>query len=188
MIEDLWLVLPLRAVVFQTLLLLISIAIESVVLQRILNISRKTATEYSAILNLLSTFVGWLCFFVIQSIPLKTLQIQLIRYVFYARFVSQDLFSDFQNGFYFLLTRLCIILVALIVELIGLDFLLNFIAEQIPEIQHLIGSKETEVTENKKSRFQKNREKQLNTIKFKATFWANFSSNIFISALIIVVK
>ena len=187
MIEDLWLVLPLRAVMFQSLLLLISIAIESVVLQRILNISRKTATEYSAILNLLSTFVSWLCFFIIQSIPLKFLQRQLIRYVFYALFVSLDLFSDFQNGFYFLLTRICIILVALIVELIGLDFLLNFIAAQEQEIQHLISSKETEATENKKSRFQKYRESQLNKIKFKATFWSNFSSNIFISALILAV-
>ncbi|MBE9226800.1 hypothetical protein IQ264_15335 [Phormidium sp. LEGE 05292] len=187
MIEDLWLVLPLRAVVFQSLLLLISIAIESVVLQRILNISRKTATEYSAILNLLSTFICWLCFFLIQSIPLKTLQIQLIRYVFYARFISPNLFSDFQNGFYFLLARICIILIALIIELIGLDFLLNFIAAQELEIKHLISSKEPEATENKKSRFQKYRESQLNKIKFKATFWANFSSNIFISALILIV-
>lgn len=187
MIEDLWLVLPLRAVMFQSLLLLISIAIESVVLQRLLNISRKTATEYSAILNLLSTFVGWLCFFIIQSIPLFFLQRQLIRYIFFDRFVAPNTFADFQNGFYFLLTRLSIILLALTVELIGLDFLLNFIAEQYQEIKHLISIKETEATENKKSRFQKYRESNLNKIKFKAIFWANFSSNIFISALILTV-
>lgn len=73
----------------------------------------------------------------------------------------------------------------LTVELIGLDFLLNFLVEQDAEIEHLISSKETEETENKKSRYQRDRESKLNKIKFKATFWANFSSNIFISALII---
>ena len=125
MIKDLWLVLPLRAVVFQTLLLLISIAIESVVLQRLLNISRKTATEYSATLNLLSTFVGWLCFFVIEAITRRFLETQLIRYIFFDRFVSPNMFSDWQNNFYFFLIRIFIILIDLTVELIWLEFLLT---------------------------------------------------------------
>lgn len=188
MIKDLWLVLPLRAVVFQTLLLLISIAIESLVLQRILNISRKTATEYSATLNLLSTFVGWLCFFVIEAITRRFFETQLIRYIFFDRFVSPNIFSDWQNNFYFFLTRISIILIDLTVELIWLDFLLNFIAVQNQEINHLISSKEPEPTENKKTRYQKYREINLNKIKFRATFWANFSSNILISALILALS
>lgn len=187
MIEDLWLVLPLRAVVFQALLLLISIALESVVFQRILNISRKTATQFSATLNLLSTFIGWLCFFVIQSITPGFLQIQLIRYIFFDRFVSLNPFSDFQNGFYFLLFRLFLLGLDLTVELIGLDFLLNFIVQPNAEIQHLISSKEIEAIETKLSRLQKFRASNLNKIKFKTTFWANFSSNIFISILILAI-
>ncbi|MFB2938645.1 filament integrity protein FraC [Aerosakkonemataceae cyanobacterium BLCC-F154] len=185
MIEDLWVVLPLRAVVFQTLLLLISIAIESVVLQRLLNISRKTATAYSAILNLLSTFIGWLCFFVIEALTPGFLQTQLIRYIFFDRFVSPNNFSFLQNSFYFLGIRIFIMALDLTVELIGLDFLLNFLVEQDAEIKHLVSSKETEETENKKSRYQKDRESTLNKVKFKAAFWANFSSNILISALIL---
>ena len=185
MIEDLWLVLPLRAIVFQTLLLLISIAIESMIFQRLLNISRKTATAYSATLNLLSTFIGWLCFFVIQSILPRFLQTQLIRYIFFDRFVSANTFSVFQNSFYFLALGIVLIGLDFTVELMGLDFLLNFVVGENEEIKHLISNQQPEVTENKKSRYQKDRERKLNKIKFTAAFWANFSSHIFISALMI---
>ncbi|MFB2891407.1 filament integrity protein FraC [Aerosakkonemataceae cyanobacterium BLCC-F50] len=188
MVEDLWLVLPLRAVVFQTLLLLTSIAIESVVLQRLLNISRKTATEYSATLNLLSTFVGWLCFFVIEAITRRFLETQLIRYIFFDRFVSPNILSDLQNLLYFFAIRSFIILLDLTVELIGLDFLLNFFAEPTEEIKHLISSPEAKLTETKKNRYQKYREIKLNKIKFKAIFWANFSSSILITSLKLMIK
>ncbi|MFB2836791.1 filament integrity protein FraC [Floridanema evergladense] len=187
MIEDLSLVLPLRAVVFQTLLILISIALESVILQRVLNISPKTAIQYSAILNLLSTFVGWLCFFVIQSITLNFVQIQLIRYIFFDRFVSSTAFFDLQNGFYLFVSRMIIIIIDLIVELVGLDFLLNYISEEREEIKHLISNKKIEVAENKKSRYEKDRERKLNKIKFNATFWANLSSNFLIAILILAI-
>lgn len=185
MIKDLWLVLPLRAIVFQTLLLLVSIAIESVVFQRILNISRKTATQYSAILNLLSTFISWLCFFVVQSITPGFLENQLIRYIFFDRFVSENPFSIFQNGFYFFIFRIFQMILDLTLELIGLDFLLNFVVEPTEEIQHLISSKEPEATEAKLNRLQIFRASRLNKVKFKATFWANFTSNFLISILIV---
>lgn len=185
MIENLWFVLPLRAVVFQSLLLLISIAIESLVLQRLLNISRKTATEYSATLNLLSTFVGWLCFFVMEAITRRFLETQLIRYIFFAPFVSPNILSYLQNSLYFFAIRSFIILLDLTVELIGLDFLLNFFAEPNEEIKHLISSPESKLTGTKKNRHQKYREIKLNKSKFRSIFWANFSSGILISGLII---
>lgn len=185
MLEDLWLVLPLRAVVFQALLLLITIAIESVIFQRLLNISPKTATAYSITLNLLSTFIGWLCFFVIEAITRGFLQTQIIRYIFFDRFVSPNTFSFLQNSFSFFGIRLFIMILDFTVELIGLDFILNFIIKQDEEIQHLVSSKQTESTENKKTRYQRNRETKLNKSKFLTVFWANFSSNLLISALII---
>lgn len=187
MIEDLWLVLPLRAIVFQTLLLLIAIAIESIALQRILNISRKTAIQYSAILNLLSTFIGWLCFFVVQSITPGFLANQLIRYIFFDRFVAANPLSIFQNGFYFLVFRIFLMALDLTIEIIGLDLLLNFVVEPTAEIKHLISSKEPEAIETKLSRLQKFQASNLNKLKFQATFWANFISNIFISILIVAI-
>lgn len=188
MIKDLWLVLPLRAVVFQTLLLLISIAIESLVLQRLLNISRKTATEYSATLNLLSTFVGWLCFFVIEAITRRFLETQLIRYIFFDRFVSPNILSYLQNILYFFAIRSFIIVLDFTVELIGLDFLLNFFAEPNEKIKHLISSPEAKLTDTKNTRHQKYRGIKLNQSKFRAIFWANFSSSILISALILALS
>jgi hypothetical protein len=64
-------VLPLRAILFQLLFLLIAIAIESVVLQERLKLSRRISLEYSASLNLLSTAIGWLFFFTLEpALPL----------------------------------------------------------------------------------------------------------------------
>ncbi|HEY9747914.1 MAG TPA: filament integrity protein FraC [Allocoleopsis sp.] len=64
-------VLPLRAILFQLLFLLVAIAIESIVLQERLNLSRRISLEYSASINLLSTAIGWLFFFTLEpALPL----------------------------------------------------------------------------------------------------------------------
>ena len=64
-------VLPLRAILFQLLFLFLAIAIESVVLQERLKLSRRISLEYSASINLLSTAVGWLFFFTLEpALPL----------------------------------------------------------------------------------------------------------------------
>ena len=64
-------VLPLRAILFQLLFLLLAIAIESIVLQERLKLSRRISLEYSASINLLSTAIGWLFFFTLEpALPL----------------------------------------------------------------------------------------------------------------------
>jgi hypothetical protein len=64
-------VLPLQTFLFQFLFLLVSIALESRVLYRRMNISRRSSVEYSTFINLLAASVGWLVFFMIQNwIPL----------------------------------------------------------------------------------------------------------------------
>jgi hypothetical protein len=62
-------VLPLRTIAYQTLFLLIAIAIETQILQRFLRddkqnpITPKQSIHYAATINLLCTVVGWLAFF-----------------------------------------------------------------------------------------------------------------------------
>lgn len=56
------LILPLRAFIFQTLLLLTSIAIEATIIHRQLNLSRLTSIQYATTLNLFSTVLGWIVF------------------------------------------------------------------------------------------------------------------------------
>ena len=65
------LVLPLRAILFQLLFLLVAIAVEAIVFKERLNLTRRISLEYSASINLLSTVIGWLFFFTLEpALPL----------------------------------------------------------------------------------------------------------------------
>ncbi len=81
-------VLPLRAIVFQCLFLLLTIAMEGVVFQRVLKTGYKDSMRYAATINLFSTFVGWVVFFVAQPLLPQALRLQLISYVFFERFLA----------------------------------------------------------------------------------------------------
>jgi hypothetical protein len=78
-----WSVVPLRAIAFQFLFLLIAIAIEAIVFYNQLRISRKTSVEYAASINLLSTFIGWLIFFNVQPLIPLAYKSELISYILF---------------------------------------------------------------------------------------------------------
>ncbi|MBD2040092.1 filament integrity protein FraC [Microcoleus sp. FACHB-672] len=79
-------VLPLRAIVFQVLFLLIAIAIEALVLHSRLEIARRKSVEYAAFMNLLSAILGWIVFFFMVSRLSGELKAQLLSYIFYDNF------------------------------------------------------------------------------------------------------
>lgn len=87
-------VLPLRAIVFQILFLLIAIAIEALVLQRRLQIARRKSVEYAAFMNLLSAILGWIVFFFLTSRLPRELKAQLLSYIFYGNFLTLSPFSN----------------------------------------------------------------------------------------------
>lgn len=74
-------VFPFRTVLVQILMMFLAIAIESWFLQKLLKLGPKTSVEYTAILNLACTCVGWLVFFGIESVLSKDLREQLIGYI-----------------------------------------------------------------------------------------------------------
>lgn len=76
-------VLPLKAILFQLLFIVLAIAIEAIVLQRYLGIGRKTSIQYTATANLLSTVVGWFIFFVVAPLLPPDWQLQLVNFVFF---------------------------------------------------------------------------------------------------------
>ena len=80
--------LPVQTILYQSLFLLMAIAIEGFILHRQLQLSRKTSIQYAASINLLSTIVGWLLFFFIQPLLLSDIKIQLISYIFFNRFLN----------------------------------------------------------------------------------------------------
>ncbi|MBE9042705.1 hypothetical protein IQ235_18250 [Oscillatoriales cyanobacterium LEGE 11467] len=82
-------ILPLKTILLQTLLLLVTIAIESWVLRNRLNLPRKLSIMYAAIVNLLSVSISWLAFFAVEPEFLPpTLKNQLIHYILIGRLSS----------------------------------------------------------------------------------------------------
>ena len=81
------LILPLRAFIFQTLLLLTSIAIEATIIHRQLNLSRLNSIQYATTLNLFSTVLGWLVFFITQSMISEAWRTQLISYILFTHLI-----------------------------------------------------------------------------------------------------
>jgi hypothetical protein len=76
-------VLPLRAILYQLLFLVLAIAVESYVIQRYLGIGKKSSIQYAATANLLSTVVGWFVFFVVEPWLPDTWRQLLINYIFF---------------------------------------------------------------------------------------------------------
>ncbi|MDQ2098195.1 MAG: hypothetical protein QQW96_11155 [Tychonema bourrellyi B0820] len=84
-------VFPFRTVLVQVLILFLAIAIESWFLQKLIKLGPKTSVEYTAILNLCCTCIGWLLFFGIESVLPKDLREQLIDYMILGG--GQDIYS-----------------------------------------------------------------------------------------------
>lgn len=85
-------ILPLRAIAFQSLFLLLAISIEALVLFKFLPaLDYKTSARYATSINLLSTVIGWLAFFSVQFFLPEDLRIQLISYFFFEHFFPNPL-------------------------------------------------------------------------------------------------
>ena len=105
-------VLPLRAIVLQCLLLSVSIAIEAVVLFRLLklpdrqSISPKQSVQYAASIDLLSTVLGWFAIFSFLNLgtelPLgwtREIETALLNFLFFNQFSNQSISFLIVGGF-----------------------------------------------------------------------------------------
>jgi hypothetical protein len=95
-------VLPLRAIAFQALFLLIAIAIEATVLRQTLAtekkefISPKQSIHYAGTINLLCTVVGWLAFFLFFTIAYTLpsdwtarVEANLVNFIFFDQWTNE---------------------------------------------------------------------------------------------------
>lgn len=80
-------VFPFRMMLFQAMLLVVAIAVETPVLQRSLQISPNLSVQYAAITNLLSTLSGWFVFFAVQPVLPPSVTRQLISFIFFDQFI-----------------------------------------------------------------------------------------------------
>ncbi len=91
---DTFFVVPLKVLTSQALLLIIAIAIEAFVIQQQMQFSPRKSIEYSASLNLLSTVIGWLSFFVLIGPLLLTdaMKVEILNFVFFQQW-GENIFS-----------------------------------------------------------------------------------------------
>ncbi|NES02537.1 MAG: hypothetical protein F6K22_06595 [Okeania sp. SIO2F4] len=78
-------ILPLRAIVSESLILLMVIAIESCFFQLRLNFIPKVSVEYATVMNLISTCVGWVFFFYAVSLLPNILDKQMVAYILFGK-------------------------------------------------------------------------------------------------------
>ncbi|HIK43873.1 MAG TPA: hypothetical protein IGR64_03190 [Leptolyngbyaceae cyanobacterium M65_K2018_010] len=78
--------MPLRAIAFQAMLLLVAIALEAIVLRQRLRLGYQTSVQYAATLNLLATSLGWILFLTLEALLPLALRQQIISYVLFNRF------------------------------------------------------------------------------------------------------
>lgn len=79
-------VLPLRAIAFQCVFLLVAIALEAAVLRQQLKLGYKVSMQYAASLNLFATSLGWLTFLGLEPLAPEPLRTQIMSYVLFNRF------------------------------------------------------------------------------------------------------
>lgn len=82
--------LPLRAMAFQAMLLLVATALEAMVLRQHLRLGYQTSMQYAATINLLSTSLGWIAFLSLEAVLPTALRQQIMSYVLFNRFFSNE--------------------------------------------------------------------------------------------------
>lgn len=125
-------VLPLRAIAFQFLFLVLAIALETRVFYQRLSFNYPTSVRYATSLNLFSTCIGWLLFFVVQPLLPETLKSQLISYLFFERFFPNPALYGVPP--ILVLLSLGIFIGTFLVELQGLIWLESLL-ESAPAVQ-----------------------------------------------------
>ncbi|EKF02035.1 hypothetical protein FDUTEX481_07286 [Tolypothrix sp. PCC 7601] len=76
-------VLPIGAILFDLLFILMAISIEGYCFNRRLKFDKKTSIFYAISINLFSSVIGWVAFFVIEPMLPLQLRTELINYIFF---------------------------------------------------------------------------------------------------------
>lgn len=76
-------ILPLKAIVFQVLFLLVAIAIEAGILRQRLRLGFQTSVQYTTVTNLATVVAGWIAFLVVEPLVTTGIRSQVIDYVLF---------------------------------------------------------------------------------------------------------
>ncbi|TAE58407.1 MAG: filament integrity protein fraC [Nostocales cyanobacterium] len=125
-------ILPLGAIVFETLFLLVAIPIEGYILHRTLKFDKKTSIFYAIAMNVFSSVMGWSLFFLFEPILPVQIKSELISYVFF------NYFKNPRTQSYIIMLSFVIFLSTFLMKLFLLKILIIVLDE--------VGKKEDEIT------------------------------------------
>lgn len=112
-------VLPLRAIVFQCLLLLVAIALEASVLRRRLGLGYQPSIRYAASLNLLTVVLGWMVFLGLEPALPDVLRTQVIGYILFGNFYVNGVSNNL--GIFVVLVGLVTFFLTFWIKVLGLE-------------------------------------------------------------------
>ena len=118
-------VLPLRAIAFQTLFILVAIALEAAVIRQKLRFGFQPSMRYAASINLLATSLGWIVFWGFEIFAPEELKTQVISYILFNHFspIESNLWLN-NAGLWTLSAGLLIFFVTFWVKLMGFRLLM----------------------------------------------------------------
>jgi hypothetical protein len=76
-------VMPVRAIAFQILFLAVAIAVEAMILRSRLYLTRKQSMQYAITVNLFTTILGWMVFFIAEPWLPDEWRTYLMGYIFF---------------------------------------------------------------------------------------------------------
>ena len=174
-------ILPLQAIAFQILFLMMAIAIEGFILHYQLKFQRKTCIEYATTLNLITTILGWITFFIIQRFIPHPWRSEMISYIFFDHLITQH-----ELSFYIpiIFTTFFIFLTSFLIKYKGLEILQIYLGVPLPNIPDIPQRNAPRLNENENITVNINNHPNFKI--FQAILWANACSHTAILVLLIL--
>lgn len=122
--------IPIPFFLEQIWLLLLSIAIEAIIIQQQLQLRRKTSIEYAAIINIFSCIILSLACIIGYNFFNNNFKLQIVEYLLWRRI---NFFQDFNQIVVFLIVASIYFLINVYIELQIMNLLQNIILSELSE-------------------------------------------------------
>ena len=165
-------ILPIGAIFFEILFLLTAIPVEAYVLNKWLKFDKRTSIFYAIALNVFSSVIGWIVFFIVEPMLPIPIKAELINYVFFNKLKDPSISTMI------VLLSFTIFIATFLVKFLLMKILIIFMDE---------GKKtQTEITSSQQRVNYMNMAKLQNTNLITATLIANSLSYSAITFIILI--
>jgi hypothetical protein len=166
-------ILPIGAIFFETLFLLTTIPIEASVFHKWLKFDKKTSIFYAISINVFSSVIGWIIFFMIEPMLPIPVKAELINYVFFNKLKDPNISTMI------VLLSFTIFIATFLVKFLLLKLLIIFMNEEWKKA-------ETEIISSQQRATYMNIAKLQNTNLITTTLIANAISYSAITVIILI--